>query len=107
MTSPALNLNVLTSHIDQLAEIQMRATDQFTGANRAIVDTSSQVTATHGVICALTSAAVKAADEARTSAGAQLLRRSSELSAKLTTAASNYENVDYLSGKSIGQQCRT
>ncbi|ORA49301.1 hypothetical protein BST22_17295 [Mycolicibacterium chubuense] len=107
MTNAEVNLRVLTDHIDELAEQQSRAADQFTGANRAVAGASSRITATHGVICALTSEALATADEARQSLGLSLFRRSEDLSAKLTTAASNYKNADYLAGQSIGQQCRS
>lgn len=106
MTNPELNLKVLTDHIHQLADAQSRAADQVTGANRAIAGVSDRVRETHGLICALASTALATADETRASLGSGLFQRSTELSGKLTTAASNYEDTDYLSGRAIGSECR-
>ena len=106
MTNPELNLHVVTDHIHQLADTQSHAADQFTGANRAIAGVSARVRETHGLICAMTSTTLTTAEETRKSLGLKLFQRSSELSEKLTTAASNYENSDYLAGRTINGECR-
>src|SRR5690349_3054573 len=84
VTNPEVTLNVVTDHIRQLADAQSRAADQFTGANRAVAGASDRVRETHGLICALTSAALTTADETRVSLGEGFFTRSMELSAKLT-----------------------
>ncbi|MHA3018751.1 ESX-1 secretion-associated protein [Mycobacterium sp. BMJ-28] len=103
MTDQERNLHVLTDHVSDLAAKQETAANQITGANRAIGDTATRVRDTHGLVCSMTSAALSAADTARTAAGSTLHKVSSELSEKLCTAASNYQNADYRAGAHISQ----
>lgn len=100
------NLQVVTEHIDNLAELQQRAADKITGANRTTGGVSERVESTHGLVCMATSSAVESIDTARKAAGAALFTTSTELAAKLTTAALNYNDTDYRAGKSIGQVCQ-
>ncbi|WNG87370.1 ESX-1 secretion-associated protein [Mycobacterium sp. ITM-2016-00317] len=106
MTAPQQNLHVLTEHIGELADKQARAADQFTGANRSAGDVAPRVLATHGLACAATSAALSVTDGARNTAGVQLMKRSNDLASKLSTAAANYSNTDYLAGRNIGRECQ-
>ena len=105
MTNPERNLNVLTCHLDHLAKQHRHAADQLTGANRAAAPAAASILHTHGLVCTATSAAMSSADDARNELGTRLFQKSTELSAKLTTAAANYENTDYLTGKQVGGQC--
>ena len=106
MSDQEQNLQVLREHIDHLAEKQLTAANQITGANRTTGDAAGNVSSTHGLVFSATSLAVSAADTARRTAGAALYKVSNELSEKLTTAASNYDNADYRAGRSLGQACQ-
>lgn len=106
MSNLELNLMVLTDHLEELARKQQSAADQVTGANRHTGDVTTQVENTHGLICKATTAALKEAEAGRKAAGDTLVRVSTELAAKLTTAATNYNDVDYREGRSIGQVCQ-
>lgn len=97
------NLRVLTDHVGDLAEGQAKAANQIVGANREVGDTATRVSNSHGLVCSITSAALSTADAARKEAGSVLERTSRELSEKLTTAASNYNNADYLAGQKLDQ----
>ena len=106
MSDQDKNLQVVTAHVDHLASKQQMAAEKITGANRTTGDVSASITSTHGLVCSATSMAVSAADEARKAAGAALHETSSELAEKLKTAAINYNDTDYRSGKSLGQACQ-
>jgi len=106
MSHLELNLMVLTDHLTELAGRQQSAADQVIGANRHTGDVTTQVENTHGLICNATTMALREAEAGRKSAGEALHRVSTELSAKLTTAATNYNDVDYREGRSLGQACQ-
>jgi hypothetical protein len=106
MTDQGKNLQVVTEHLDHLAEKQQTAANKITGANRMTGDVSASVLATHGLVCSATSIAVSAVDDARKLAGTALHETSSELATKLTTAAINYNDADYMAGDKLGQQCQ-
>ncbi|SCX29121.1 ESX-1 secretion-associated protein [Mycolicibacterium fluoranthenivorans] len=97
------NLRVLTDHLRDLSNSQDKAADQILGANRAVGDTARRVSDSHGLVCSITSIALSTADTVRKEAGSTMEKVSRELSEKLTTAASNYENTDYLAGRKIDQ----
>ena len=78
----------------------------MTGANRTTADVAANIISSHGLACSATSFAVSIAETARKTAGTQLNKVSTELTAKLTTAAANYEDVDYREGRSLGQACQ-
>lgn len=103
MTDGDQNLHVLTEHIRKLSDQQDVAKDKLIGANRAIGDTASRVSSSHGLVCWPTSVALSSADTSRSAAGSTLQRVSTELSDKLSTAASNYDSADYRSGGKINQ----
>lgn len=105
MSDQEQNLRVVTSHINHLAAKQHTAVDNITGANRTTGTVAANVVSTHGLACSATSIAVSSADAARKAAGAALFTVSTELEAKLTTAAVNYADVDYRAGNSLGQAC--
>jgi hypothetical protein len=106
MTDQEQNLEVVTKHLNLLATTQQTAADKILGANRTTGDVAESVSSTHGYVCWATNLAVSDADTARKAAGAALFRVSNELSEKLTTAGSNYDNADYMAGRSLGQECR-
>jgi hypothetical protein len=106
MTDQQQNLQVVTDHINLLAGHQQTAADKILGANRTAGNVSDSVASTHGHACWATTLAVSNADTARTTAGAALFKVSNELSEKLRTAASNYNNTDYMAGRDLGQACQ-
>jgi Excreted virulence factor EspC, type VII ESX diderm len=95
------NLTVLTEHILHLAEKQHKAVDQITGANRSIVDPAREVLDTHGLACGATNLAVAAVETTRRTAGAALLRVSTELGEDLKTAVSRYDGTDSAEGGNL------
>jgi uncharacterized phosphosugar-binding protein len=97
------NLKVVTDHLGELANRQQTAADKIIGANRATVEIAAKIEATHGLICFATSQAMSAGESARKEAGQTLYNVSTEFNQKLDTAATNYENVDYREGRSIGE----
>jgi hypothetical protein len=106
MTGQDQNLQVLTDHLHELAALQHTAADKITGANRQIGDVAGKVLSTHGLVCALTSLALTTIDTDRQAVGGLLFKVSTELEEKLDTAATDYNNTDYLAGRSLGWACR-
>lgn len=106
MSDPDQKLQIVTEHVDHLAVKQHTAADAITTANRLTEGVSERITSTHGSACSATSSAMSAAEEARLAAGAALRQTSLDLADKLTGAAINYNDVDYRSGKSLGQACQ-
>ncbi|MGH3644652.1 MAG: ESX-1 secretion-associated protein [Mycobacterium sp.] len=102
MTTAEPNLKVVTDHLTRLADIQQHAADLFTGANRTTGEVAENVSRTHGLVCAATNMAVSTAETARKAAGEILHKRSVEMAAQLTTAATNYNDADYRAGRSLG-----
>jgi hypothetical protein len=100
------NLKVVTDHLGELASKQQTAADKMTGANRAAADIAAKVENTHGMICWATSMAMSKAEAARHTAGSTMQKVSTELKQKLTTAATNYDNVDYREGRALGDACQ-
>ena len=103
MSDLDLNLLVVTEHLNELGDLQQRAADKITGANRAVVDVASAVHQTHGPVSWATGQAMDHAERARHIAGATTCRVSSELQTKLVAAAINYNDVDYRAGRSVGE----
>jgi deoxyribodipyrimidine photolyase len=101
-----LNLTVVTGHLHELAAQQLTAADKITGANRATADIAAKVEETHGLICWPSSQAMKAGETARKTAGQTMYKVSTEFNEKLTTAANNYNDVDYREGRSLGEACQ-
>lgn len=101
MSDLELNLKVLTDFLGELGAKHQTATDLIIGSNRHVADSASKIESSHGLVCWATIQAL-ANGEPRKAAGATLERVSSEFSEKLDRAATNYNNSDYRSGKSIG-----
>ncbi|WP_268793721.1 ESX-1 secretion-associated protein [Mycolicibacterium wolinskyi] len=97
-----LNLKVVTDYLQELGRSQQQAADQITGANRFVADCASKVESTHGLVCWATTRAL-ANDADRNAAGQTLARVSTELRDKLAIAATNYNNIDYREGRSLGE----
>ena len=107
MDDAAQNLQVVTDHLLDLAGRQARAADQIGGSSRGVGGITHRVETTHGMACVLTSKALAAAEAARLRGGANLHKVSMELDAKLRSAKENYNNADYMAGKSLDNECRT
>lgn len=98
-----LNLQVFTEHLNDLAAAQQTGADKITGANRAVVGVAQKVQDSHGLVCWATGRAMGMAEETRKTAGDTTYRVSSEFVTKLNTALTNYTNVDYREGRSLGE----
>jgi hypothetical protein len=98
-----LNLQVFSEHLNDLSAGQQTGADKITGANRAVVDVAKNVQDSHGLICWATGLAMGHVDDTRKSAGETTYRVSCELVTKLNTALTNYENIDYREGRSLGE----
>ena len=105
MTAPEQNLKVVTDHLVRLSGIQQHAADLFTGANRTTGDVADNLWTTHGIVCAATNVAMATAEAARKATGEVLHKRSADFTEQLTTAATNYEDVDYREARSLGGAC--
>lgn len=97
------NLKVVTDHLHELSKSQQTAADKITGANRATADIAAAVESSHGLICFPTSQVMPAGEDARKVAGDTMFNVSTDFTAKLDAAATNYVNVDYREGRSIGE----
>lgn len=101
MSGQSENLRVLTDHIDGLAAKQTTAAGCMKIAGETVNDLASSVWSTHGVVCAASNMAVANAEAARDAADQKLWRMSHDLSERLRTASSNYNDTDWLAGKDI------
>ena len=105
MTSAEQNLKVVTDHLITLAGTQQHAADLFVGSNRSTNDIAANAWSTHGAVCAATNIALSTAETARKAAGKILQKKSEDFGEQLKTAATNYADVDYLTGNSLGGAC--
>ncbi|UBV14121.1 ESX-1 secretion-associated protein [Mycolicibacterium fortuitum] len=101
MSNLELNLKVLTDYLGELGVQHQKATDLITGANRSVADIVSKIERTHGLICWSTIQALSGG-EPRKVAGDTIGKVSAEFTEKLGRAATNYNDVDYREGRSIG-----
>lgn len=101
MSNLDMNLKVLTEYLGELGAKHQTASDLITGANRSVADITSKIESSHGLICWATISAL-GGGEARKTAGDTLVRVSEEFTEKLGRAATNYNNVDYREGRTIG-----
>lgn len=106
MTAQEQNLDVVTEHLTYLAGRHARVSDLITGANRTASDIAADVVSSHGIVCATTGIAVSFAETQRKAAGTAMFTTSTELDTKLVAAATNYEDVDYREGRSLGDACQ-
>jgi ESX secretion-associated protein EspC/F len=97
-------LRVTAAHVRELSARQGEAQAQIQTASSAADGTGSSMWSTHGIVCAAANAAVTAAEEARRAAGAALQAVSADLSQKLDTAATRYDEMDSALGKGLDQQ---
>lgn len=102
MSDLDLNLKVLTDYLGELGAKHQIAADLIAGANRSVADITAKIETSHGLICWATIRALNGG-EARRTAGETLARVSEETAEKLGRAATNYNDVDYREGRSIGE----
>lgn len=101
MSTQGDNLRVLTEHIDGIAAKQATAAGTMKIAGETVNDLASHVWSTHGVACAASNMAVDAVEAARNNARTKLWQMSHDLSERLHTASTNYNNADWLAGRDI------
>lgn len=85
---------IAAATIRSLASHQDEAARGINSAVRAVQGVGDNMTRTHGLICAVTNAAVSAAETGRAAAGNRTAGVSTELAAKLRHAADKYDETD-------------
>lgn len=87
-------LQVSASDLREVSERQRQVASSVAAAAQTANGTTALVTATHGLVCAPTIAAIGAAGFSRDAAAAAMRSVSSSLAEKLDEAAANYERTD-------------
>jgi hypothetical protein len=85
---------IAASTIRSLASHQDEAARGISSAILAVQGAGENMTKTHGLICAVTNAAVAAAETERASAAKRTAGVSTELAGKLRNAAEKYDETD-------------
>lgn len=85
---------IAASTIRSLASHQDEAASGISSAVSAVQGVGENMTKTHGLISAVTNAAVAAAETARATAGNRTASVSTELAGKLRHAAEKYDETD-------------
>ena len=85
---------IAAATIRSLASQQAEAARGISSAVSAVQGVGDNMTKTHGLICAVTNAAVTAAETERSTAGICTARVSTELAGKLRHAADKYDETD-------------
>lgn len=96
-------LNVLTSDLRDMSTTHDAAAAGFSSAGDATSFVEWKVLATHGPICWSSQQALCEANEARKSASEAMMEASNDLSQKLTTAASQYDQTDAQESGTLGR----
>ena len=90
--------------IRSLASHQDEAARGISSAVMAVQGVGDSMTKTHGLMCAVTSAAVTAAETERATAGNRTAGVSAELAAKLRHAAEKYDETDLAEKQKLDNQ---
>jgi hypothetical protein len=85
---------IAAATIRSLASLQDEAARGISSAVLAVQGVGENMTKTHGLICAVTNAAVAAAETERAAAGDRTAGVSTELAGKLRHAADKYDETD-------------
>jgi hypothetical protein len=85
---------ITAAAIRGLASQQEQAARGISSAVLAVQGVGERMTKTHGMICAVTNAAVAAAEAERSTAGNRTAGVSTELAGKLRHAAEKYDETD-------------
>lgn len=97
-------VRVSTPELRTLAGTQHQAVAEIGSAVAAAQGVGASMAVNHGVICAGTTAAVRAAEQVRSTAGTGMQAVSGDLAEKLTTAASSYDQTDQQAAGNLGEQ---
>jgi hypothetical protein len=95
---------IAAAAIRSLASHQEEAARGFGSAVMAVQGVGDNMTKTHGLICAVTNAAVTAAETERATAGNRTAGVSTELAAKLRHAAEKYDETDLAEKEKLDNQ---
>jgi hypothetical protein len=95
---------IAAAAIRSLASHQEEAARGIGSAVMAVQGVGDNMTKTHGLICAVTNAAVTAAETERATAGNRTAGVSTELAAKLRHAAEKYDETDLAEKEKLDNQ---
>ena len=95
---------IAAAAIRSLASHQDEAARGISSAVMAVQGVGDNMTKTHGLICAVTNAAVTAAESERATAGNRTAGVSTELAAKLRHAAEKYDETDLAEKETLDNQ---
>jgi hypothetical protein len=95
---------IAAATIRSLASLQDEAARGISSAVLAVQGVGENMTKTHGLICAVTNAAVTAAETERATAGNRTAGVSTELAAKLRHAAEKYDDADLAEKEKLDNQ---
>ena len=95
---------IAAAAIRSLASHQEEAARGIGSAVMAVQGVGDNMTKTHGLICAVTNAAVTAAETERATAGNRTAGVSTELAAKLRHAAEKYDDADLAEKEKLDNQ---
>jgi hypothetical protein len=95
---------IAAAAIRSLASHQEEAARGISSAVMAVQGVGDNMTKTHGLICAVTNAAVTAAETERATAGNRTAGVSTELAAKLRHAAEKYDDADLAEKEKLDNQ---
>ena len=95
---------IAAAAIRSLASHQEEAARGISSAVTAVQGVGDNMTKTHGLICAVTNAAVTAAETERATAGNRTAGVSTELAAKLRHAAEKYDETDLAEKEKLDNQ---
>ena len=95
---------IAAAAIRSLASHQEEAARGISSAVTAVQGVGDNMTKTHGLICAVTNAAVTAAETERATAGNRTAGVSTELAAKLRHAAEKYDDADLAEKEKLDNQ---
>lgn len=87
-------LQVTATDLAHLAGMQRDVATDVTTADRATDGATLKVAQTHGLVCALTAAALGAAQSSRSAAAQAMQNVSNDLAGKLDSAAAGYSRTD-------------
>jgi hypothetical protein len=99
-------LEVTTAHLGELAAKQGRTAAAILSATAATEGVDTSVRVSHGVISSPTAAALRAANDARHTAGKAVGDVSDHLEDSLELAARSYDGTDEIAESVLGGQIR-
>lgn len=99
-------LRVCTEHVHELSDRQGQAAAQLAGTSSATDGVSGSMWLSHGVVCALSNAAVAAAESARKAACTGMAVVSTDLHEKLGIAAHRYDQTDHANSGILAERVR-